>query len=198
MNKLIKQSIPIIIAFSLLSQPILVCGDNMTKTITIEEAFARYDDEKKIKIAKAAMDYYLNNNKYDFLGNEGEELYFYLQKLYSKNNPIKEIEFDIKNIGMQVKLTEKAIKDNDTLYMSLMMILAGARYLKLSNIKKAQLEQRMLKHYNKLLKEGNIFEIVNYECKMNKMLGKNNVLVSAKTKKEMSNIFIKCLKILFK
>jgi len=68
------------------------------------------------------LDAYLNKNYFDFLGREGEQLYFQQRHNYSNGNPFKDLFYDINNIPLQATLTEKAYNDNWFIYTPLLSI----------------------------------------------------------------------------
>lgn len=98
--------------------------------------------------ARTELKVYLMMNEWDFVGRNGEKLYFRLEDEYAQGSRIKELIFDIGTLDLQVRMFCKAFDDNIYLYEGL-GILAGYNYLinasKISKVKKIKYKWKLIR-----------------------------------------------------
>lgn len=107
-----------------------------------------------IKEARNELKIYCTLDEWDFLGRNGEKLYFQLQDEYAQGSRIKELIFDMGTLDLQLKMSAKAYKDNDYIYDT-MLFLAGLKYFavpkKLTKTQKLKLSKLLIKLFKPMM-----------------------------------------------
>lgn len=83
--------------------------------------------DSDIQIYKYQLNEMSKYNKFDFVGRDGEQLYFDLRNEYAQGNPLRQIAFDTMTLDSQYKLLAKTYRQNDLLY-DMFFVAGGVKY----------------------------------------------------------------------
>lgn len=120
---------------------VFVCGT----MLFAQPVFAIENNEQgNIHYYKHQINEHIEKDKFDFVGAEGEELYFDLRNEYANGSFKKGLEFDIMTLDSQLKLSKKAYEQNDLLY-DLFFVSGGIKYA----IKSGKIAGKGAKQLNK-------------------------------------------------
>lgn len=98
-----------------------------------------YDaDDIKLNMSKAELQVFVKENQWDFLGRDGDKLYFKLRNEYAQGDKWKELEFEIKTLPEQTQMVGKWYNDNDLIINALVFSSAiGGSLAKINKASKA-------------------------------------------------------------
>lgn len=123
---------------------LFICG-----TILLTQPVFAVGNQNNIDYYKQRLREQINDEEFDFLGRNGDMVYFKLRDDYAQNNPLKEIAFDTVTFYDQYKLATKTYKQSDLFY-DLTILVGGIRYV----IRTGKISDEGAMHLNKAMLKG--------------------------------------------